>query len=221
MKPNKSKHSQKKIVLTSSPEKKQDVLKHQVDSNKVLKVADFLGKIMLISGVVVAIAYFFVNIAINSWSISYSAGVPQIPYGEIIGTSLFILGLGALIWVIAHSIVYAKAGIDITTRFNETIEMDDSDVRYTYTTKKNSTAKEVVAVPLNTVIVQYDPKARKIEFSGSLKIAHISHVDGKPAITNLQLNEFVIYDYFEPSLHLKLQKASVKFKSAKEEDDYV
>lgn len=216
MKPNKQ--SQKKMLFTPDPGKKREILRHQVDSNKKLKVADFLGKIMLVSGIVAAIAYFLVNIAINSWSISYSTGAPKTPYGTVIVASLAILGVGALIFGVIQSVVYTKAGKDITTRHNEIIEMDGQDIRYTYTAKKNSAEKGVTVIPLREIVVRYEPKARKLEMYGPMKVNHIKQIDGKQKSSASELSEFVIYDYFDPSLHLALQKSAVKFKTTAEEE---
>lgn len=208
MKPNKSKQAQRKTEFVLDAAKKADVAKYQIDSNKKLKVADFLGKIMLVSGIAAAVSYFLINAAINAWSISYVSGNPSTPYGVVIVFSLLMLGLGAGIFGITHAIVKTVSGKEITTRINESLEMTGLDLRYTYHDTKTR-RKNIITIPVDKVGIGYEPKSRRLEFSGEMKVNQIrQEKEGRKTSSSTQ-NEHVLYDYFEPSLHLILQKQGV------------
>lgn len=209
MKPNKTKQVQRKTEFVLDDAKKKDVGKHQIDSNKKLKVADFLGKIMLISGIVAAVSYFLINAAINAWNISYASGSPVAPYGVVIASSLAILSLGVGIFGVIHAIVKSISGREITTRTNEALEMNGLDLRYTYQDTKAQGRKNIITIPVDKVNIGYEPKSRRLEFDGEMKVYQVKQEkDNRKTSSSIQ-SEFVLYDYFEPSLHLMLQKHGV------------
>ena len=164
---------------------------------------------MLISGIVAAVSYFLIYAAINAWSVSYASGSPSTPYGVVIALFLLILGLGAGIFGVIHAIVKSVSGKEIATRTNEALEMNGMDLRYTYQDTKAQNRKNIITIPVDKVSIGYEPKSRRLEFSGEMKVNQIrQEKEGRKTSSSIQ-TEHVLYDYFEPSVHLILQKQGV------------
>lgn len=208
MKPNKSKQVPKKTFIAVE-EKKKDAVKHQIDINKKLKVTDFLGKIMLLSGIVAGVSYFLVQAAINSWSISYNTGDVATPYGWVIARAISFAVLGLAIFAIMHTVVQAKAGKDIRDRVNEALELNNAELRYVYERGKTAAQKEVITIPVHNTEISYEAKAKRLLFTGNISVKHIHAVEGNRKMVSESINKFVIYDYFDPSVHLALQKCGI------------
>lgn len=123
-------------------------------------------------------------------------------------TGLFIV---SFLWLIINRIASNISSKDILERKDEEISLSDREIKYVFRlrnqTKKNS--RYVVAIDLGSENqFEIDCEDKKILFTGKCVCKNIEKYGTKyeNVVDEKFLSEFIIYDYFEPSLIINLNK---------------
>ena len=223
-KDSKQKQPAQRTIFYLDEDKKKNIAKYLIEKDKKLRVTLFLGSILFVSGIVAAVAYILVHFAINSWNISYVDGTPVRNYAAIIFTGLLYFGAGIIVSFVIKWITRMIAGKDIKDRSDEKLELTSSFLRYTYQTSKKKNKKIIVEVPLGSpvstdITMGYEPKSCRIVFNGNMKVNYISLIDSEKKVTSDSVDQLVLYDYFDPSVHLLLKQLGFCFlEEGKKED---
>jgi hypothetical protein len=217
--------AQQRIVMRPDEDKKKNVAAYLVQCRKGLRASIFIGNIMFISGLVVAVGYILLNIAINSWSISYVNGAPVKDYNSIILFGLLYFAVGCIVAGVIRFTASTMSGKNIKDRANEKIEFENNVFRYTYDNAKKLQLRKIVEMPLGapestTATMSYDPKTAEIVFKCDMKANEMDKsAEAGKKVTSGKISELVIYDYFEPSIHLVLKNHGYRFKEPGDSED--
>ena len=148
-----------------------------------------------------------------------SMGDKNTPFIITIAIILFIL---LLIMKISFRVVlHGYAGKNIVDRFAETISVSNEWIQYGYKCRMHATSFDRVVVDIsfrqiNRII--YDEKYKKLIFSGVYTSTYYSNYE-LDEIEDSGIGdqkEFIIYDYFEPSLYTTLFDAGLDIKKLEE-----
>ena len=130
-------------------------------------------------------------------------------------STVIILGLSALILVfcvtmagILHVVVKQKARKNVSARAGEKImfSTDNRDMTYSYHAEGTSSGKKTrVHIPLTKgQVISYEPVTRRMVFRLIDKAAKQDE-DAPVPYNEIQCDNFVIYDYFAPSIYESLK----------------
>lgn len=207
------KQMQRKMVFAADESKKQQIISTLIESKKPLHIMEAVHKILAIATIGGAALYIFLNLVLNSWNIAYVNGQPVKDYLNIFLTGGIILVIGGLLTWGTKFMLDRFVSKDLTSRYDEQLELNTGALRYTYRDKHlNSNVDRVIAtIALDQVSSHYDPKLRKMEFKGAIDFAfHEVTKDGKQ-VNHESKESIVLYDYWDPSVHYILQKSGVEF----------
>lgn len=210
--------SDQRIVMRPDEDKKKNVAAYLVQCRKGLRASIFVGNIMFISGIVASAGYILLNIAINSWSIGYVNGEPVKDYASIFLFGLLYFAVGCIIAGVIRLTANTMSGKNIKERANEKVEFENGTLRYTYENAKKLRMRTIVSLPLGEpencpAAMTYDPKTAEMVFKCDMKANQMDkEAEAGKKVTSGRISELVIYDYFEPSIHMILKNRGYRFK---------
>lgn len=207
---------QKTLTFYCDDDRKKSIEKYLVDSRRALRAARVFGNVMLIGGIAIAAAYILFYLALNSWSIGYVNGAPVTDYGTVIVTGLLFFLVGLTFFFSMRLAVYMLTRKNIRNRKNEKLEIFGTELRYTFQTIKWQPEKSVIEIQLGTpedsqIQMEYMPKETRLTFNGEMKETYYTVEDGEKVIQSKKIDKLVLYDYFDPSIHLILVRMGYCF----------
>ena len=205
------------VLMLPDPIQKKNTADYLVQCRKTLRAFIFISKIMFISGLVLGLGYILVNIAINSWNIGYVSGEPVRDYVSIIGLGLLYFAVGALIAGVIRVTANTMSGKHIKNRTNERVEFDGKILRVNFENARKPWLRTFIEVPLsdadgNQIPMTYDPMTAMMTFRHEMKANEMNKkAESGKKVTSGRIEELILYDYFEPSVHMVLKKAGFHF----------
>ena len=221
---NTQKATHERIDFLVDEDRRKYIRRYLITSKKWLKLMDIGSIIMLISGLLLAVGYILVKLAVNSFAIGYVTGTAMESYTSIVLTGVLFLGMGSVFSVILKLLPKALSGQYIKDRTTERAELLGGYLRYTYTPKGLKNLMRVIEIPVNVqgvapIEATYDPQTSLMIFKGKIRLVGVvDHKNNKKIESTM--DELYLYDYFTPSVHQTLQRRGIKFNNEEMREDY-
>ncbi len=142
-------------------------------------------------------------------------GVPKKDFFSISFIAVTSLVLLGLISLFVRVFIGKKSSQNLSARINEKLSVKEKALLYSFRIKHETfpADRHVIYIPFDDEIaVHYNSTTREIYFKGKIYYEYVEMYDENVNKTSFQeeLDEFVIYDYFEPQLKEVLVKQNVK-----------
>ncbi|MBR1454799.1 MAG: hypothetical protein IJ593_09210 [Lachnospiraceae bacterium] len=152
------------------------------------------------------------NCIIPSLSIVHIHGTVQKDYEWIIISTSFILAPSLIISVCLRFLAINLAGSNNYARVDESLIISNDAIRYSFRIKHQSLASERYVVTLQfseITAINFDSKMESLEFKGNIVSEYFDDNNNEKHVDTTSLSNFVIYDYFEPSLKQALESNGI------------
>lgn len=176
-----------------------------------------LARILLIVGCALSLGYLLIFCINPNMGIISVRGVPAKEYAGAIGATVRrIVILLVCFWGLNYW-AGKIAGVDLTERIDEELLLANGVMRYTFRIKFRSNGRDrnVIVIPLSAIrSYDYDPETRKAVIYGVFSSDYIANYAGSDFVEpdGRNLNEFVFYNYFLPSLLKFFEENGIKKK---------
>lgn len=199
------------MTITSNEAKKNATISLVIRHDPRLSLIQTLNKLVLSVLTASAAIYAAVNLLIPSFSTVIINGTARKDYLTIISHTILLLVFAIVGRLCFRAFLANRVSKDLTERSSESILFDGNRFRYAYRPDYHilPESRMLVLIPLRSIrSIERDAFTNKITFKGSFMTAYAEHYDpNRPYYPTLgTLSEFVIYDYFEPSLTKILQE---------------
>ena len=184
---------------------KKDIKKNMKFNRKSVKITYIVEIIMLLFSTVGPLLYFTINaLNPNAYLVTYRGENVKDYEVLILLTSLW-MGMGLTAWIFIKTLRNKLENLQVSERIQETVEIIDSKLFYTFRIKYQSYADErnVIVIDMNSLKkVDFEEGSRKLTISGQMveECINIDKECEEISFSNTELRNLVIYDYFEPSL---------------------
>ena len=200
----------KKFYIKPDPLRKQQIKDIYIDSMPHLKLIKKSKKPIRIIALSVGILYFLLGIAVNSWQLTHGEAFDIREYFNLAFVSLLIYLLGYVLSFIVKTALTLCAKKNLGERLDEEIEMHADYFRYSFRKGEGGAKRHIVTVEFDKVKAEYDPMLRQIVLRGSMQELLLEGaMVGQEKKTATNIESFVMYDYFDPSLHLVLKREGI------------
>lgn len=191
------------MELRIDQKKKKQFQKNIAGSLKCVRVIKSIAKILLLIGIIGGGIYAILNFIMPTLSIVTVNGVPQKDIGWIIISTSFIVAPCLILSLALNTLSKNLAGGTNSSRVDESLILAGNTIRYSYRQKHQSLSSErrIISFDLNKIdSITFDEKTRVIIFSGEILSEYFDDYKKKKPVDINTLKEFVICDYFTPSL---------------------
>lgn len=199
-------------LLVNSKQKR--VLQKQIaKSRKSVSIISSISKFLLIVGLVGGILYLVINFVSPTLSMVEINGVPEKDTSFIIITSSFIFAPCLIFSACLNVLAKNLAGGNSTERVDETLMLTENVIRYSYRVKYQSASSErrVITMDYTSIKkVDYENQTGALTFIGKFTSDYYDNYKKKKPAETEKIEDFVIYDYFLPSLKETLLSKGVK-----------
>lgn len=195
-------------------EKKKTLLQTVIAHNmKSVCIILAISRSLLFVGIVVGGGYALVNALLPNFSMITVKGVAQKDVGWIIISTSFIVAPCLIFSVCLKALANNIASSNNRARVDESLMIVDNKLCYSFRIKHQTTSSERRVITFdfsNIKLVNYDEMTECLEFNGNIKSEYFDNYRNKKAIDVVNLDKFVIYDYFLPCLKDILYTKGVK-----------
>lgn len=149
--------------------------------------------------------YFALNTMIPEWSMVNVNGVPQKDTFSIIFNSVSFIIFGSIVFLLLRALLNNVAGKEARGRVDEELSLINDVIKYTFRINFQFAAshRNIIIIPIKDITTaKYDPKTSAVQLRGRFSSDSVDdYFSGKKVTPDSgNLNEFVLYDYFTPSL---------------------
>lgn len=209
-------------LLIDYKEKKaitQLVIKHTNHLRKMQVGASIL-KVLI---VFIAIGYIGMNILLPNMNVVNVGGIPTKDYFNIVKNIFLIFALGLLFLMVLKLMLAKLASVNLNERVQEVMSIEGNILQYSFRTKFESDMETriIIKIPLQVITLAiYDSAVRKLTFKGNILCYYVENYNEekfkktKPS----KLEEFIIYDYFHPTLLSCLQENGLNIQRRNENE---
>lgn len=193
--------------------KKKQYQKNIAGSIRSVRVIKMIAKVLLLIGIIGGGIYAVLNFVMPTLSIVTVNGVPQKDISWIVISTSFIVAPCLILSLALNTLSKNLAGGTNSSRVDESLLLTGNTIRYSYRQKHHSLSSErrVLSFDLNKMdSIAFDEKTRIIVFSGEILSEYFDDYKKKKTVDVNTLEEFVICDYFAPSLVETLLAKGVK-----------
>lgn len=191
------------MELSVNSKKKVEVQNAIARNKKSVRIIVGISKILLLIGIVGGGIYALANIFIPSLSIVNVNGVPHKDSTWIIVSTSFIVAPCLILSLCLKVLAGNLAGVDNSARVDESLLISDESIRYSFRLKYQSLSSErrVVTIPFSRITgISHDSETEALELDGNFVSEYFDDYTNPAPVDTAQLTQFVIYDYFSPSL---------------------
>ena len=191
------------MELSINSKKKIALQKTIAQNKKSVRIILTISKVLLIIGIVGGGIYALLNILIPSMSIVNVNGIPQKNVSWIIISTSFIVAPCLIFSMCLKALAGNLAGSNNSSRVDESLSISNATIRYSFRIKHQSLASErrVITIQFSHITdITYDSKTESLEFVGDFVSEYFDDYKKPNPVDTALLTEFVIYDYFTPSL---------------------
>lgn len=183
--------------------KKKQYQKNIAGSLKSVRIIKAIAKILLLIGIVGGGLYAILNYIMPTLSIVTVNGVPQKDISWIIISTSFIVAPCLILSLALNTLSKNLAGGTNSARVDESLILTGSTIKYSYRQKHHSLSSErrVLSIDFNKMdSIVYDEKTHLLKFTGEILSEYYDDYKKRKPVDINTLEEFVICDYFTPSL---------------------
>ena len=193
--------------------KKKQYQKNIAGSLKSVRIIKAIAKILLLIGIVGGGLYAILNYIMPTLSIVTVNGVPQKDISWIIISTSFIVAPCLILSLALNTLSKNLAGGTNSARVDESLILTGSTIKYSYRQKHHSLSSErrVLSIDFNKMVsIVYDEKTHLLKFTGEILSEYYDDYKKRKPVDINTLEEFVICDYFTPSLTEALLSKGIK-----------
>lgn len=177
-----------------------------------VRVTKLIAEILLLIGVLGGLIYIVVNFVSPSLSVVNVNGVYRKDIGWIIISTSFIIVPCFILSLALNTLSKNLAGGSNSARVDESILITKEKIKYYYRQKHQSLSSERRVLTLEFCkidTISFDDKTKLLNFSGEILSEYYDDYKKNKPIDIKMLEEFVICDYFFPSLKDTLQSMGI------------
>lgn len=184
---------------------KKDIQKKMMLSRKSVRITYIIEKIFLFVAIFGPSLYFIINVLDPNAFMGTIRGEVKKNYDVLILLTACPMGMLLTAWILVKTLRIKIASLHISDRVDETIEIVDAKLIYTFRIKYQSNPDErnIVLIDMEALEkVDYETETRKITIRGKMdeRCINLNQESVNIDMSNAQMGEVVIYDYFMPSL---------------------
>ena len=184
-------------------DKKNLVQKNFFKVDRVSKNMTIISRVLMVVGIVASLVYAIVNIVSPTLSLVRINGEMEKDFLNIfIFTGIIFIPLVLLgFFIHIFKVNYGSRFID--NRIDESLYIEDDVLKYVFRIKYHSSVeqREVISIDLNKIShIEYNEKSKGVKFFGSLDDCYYMNYERKEQGRKSNIDEFVIFDYFDPKL---------------------
>lgn len=203
------------MELSVDPNKKKELTKTVIQSTKRLYSIKIISRISVLLGLISGILFCLTNFLISDLGTVNIRGVMTKDIAHIISTSVLIIIIGIFIGVALHYLLKNLSGKNIDERVEESCIFSENSLIYSFRVKYHSTpsSKVVITVPFKDVTtIDYDSTLHKVTIKGNVIYTYFeNYAKGiKSNNRDFNVNKWIIYDYFTPSLCEALRSYEIR-----------
>ncbi len=201
------------MELRIDQNKKKQYQKNIAGSIKSVRVIKSIAKILLLIGIIGGGIYAILNFTMPSLSIVTVNGIPQKDISWIIISTSFIVAPCLILSLALNTLWKNLAGGTNSSRVDESLILTGNSFKYSYRQKHHSLSSErrVLLFDFNKIdSITFDKKTKLLKFSGEILSEYYDDYKKKKPVDINTLVEFVICDYFTPSLTETLLSKGIK-----------
>lgn len=201
------------MELRIDQKKKKLYQKNIATSIKSVRIIKTIAKVLLLIGIIGGGTYFILNFTMPSLSMVTVNGVPQKDTSWIIISTSFIIAPCFILSLVLSTLSKNLAGGSNSSRVDESIVLTGDIIKYSYRQKHQSLSGErrVLTFDFSKIgSIDFDEKTKLLKLSGEILSEYYDDYKKKKPVDVNTLKEFVICDYFSPSLTETLRSMGVK-----------
>lgn len=201
------------MELRIDQEKKKTYQNNIARDIKSVRIIKLIAKILLLVGIVGGGAYMILNFMVPSLSMVSVNGVSQKDTSWIIISTSLIVAPCLILSLALNTLSKNLAGGTNSSRVDESILIADGCIRYSYRQKHQSLSSErrVLIFDFGKISsIIYDEKTKLLRLSGEILSEYYDDYKKKKPVDVNTIEEFVICDYFSPSLKDTLLSQGIK-----------
>lgn len=184
---------------------KKDIQKKMMLSRKSVRITYIIEKIFLIVAIFGPSLYFIINALDPDAYMGTIRGEFRKNYVILSLITLCPMGMLFTAWILIKTFRIKLASLHISDRVDEAMEIIDTKLIYTFRIKYQSNPDErnIVLIDMEALEkVDYETETRKITIRGKMdeRCIKFNQESVNIDMSNAQMGEVVIYDYFTPSL---------------------
>ena len=191
---------------------KKDIQKKMMLSRKSVRITYIIEKIFLIVALFGPSLYFIINVLDpNAYMVTIRGEVKK-NYDILSLITLCPMGMLFGAWIAVKTLRIRLASIHTSDRIDEAMEIIDTKLVYTFRIKYQSNPDErnIVVIDLESLEkVDYEIETKKITIRGRMdeRCINLNQENVNVDLSNAQVREIIIYDYFEPSLKAYIEES--------------
>lgn len=200
------------MELSVNTKKKTALQKAIARNKKSVRIIMMISKVLLLVGIIGGGLYALLNGLMPGLSMVTVNGVSQKDIGWIIISTSFIVAPCLIFSVCLKALANNLASSNNSARVDESLLIADNKIRYSFRIKHQSTSSErrVITVDFSKIHnVTFDDATGILCFAGKILSEYFDDYRNKKPVNTTELDEFMICDYFTPSLKEALKSKGV------------
>lgn len=201
------------MELSVNTKKKIALQKAIAHNKKTVRIIMMISKVLLLVGIIGGGLYALLNGLMPGLSMVTVNGVSQKDIGWIIISTSFIVAPCLIFSVCLKALANNLASSNNAARVDESLFIADNKIRYSFRIKHQSTSSErrVITVDFSKISdLTFDDTTGILCFAGEILSEYYDDYRNKKSVNTAELDEFMICDYFMPSLKETLKTKGVK-----------
>ena len=201
------------MELSVNTKKKTTLQKAIACNKKSVRIIMMISKVLLLVGIIGGGLYALLNRLVPGLSMVTVNGVSQKDIGWIIISTSFIVAPCLIFSVCLKALANNLASSNNSARVDESLLIADNKIRYSFRIKHQSASSEriVITVDFSKIhSVTFDDATGMLCFVGKILSEYFDDYRNKKPVNTTELDEFMICDYFTPSLKETLKSKGVR-----------
>lgn len=201
------------MELRIDQNKKKQYQNNIASSLKSVRVIKSIAKILLLIGIIGGGLYAILNFSIPSLSIVTVNGTLQKDVSWIIISTSFIAVPCLVLSLALNTLSKNLAGGTNSSRVDESLILMGNVIKYSYRQKHHSLSSErrVLSIDFKKMdSITFNKKTKLLKFTGAILSEYYDDYKKKKPVDINTIEEFVVCDYFTPSLTETLLSKGIK-----------
>lgn len=201
------------MELRIDQNKKKQYQNNIASSLKSVRVIKSIAKILLLIGIIGGGLYAILNFSIPSLSIVTVNGTLQKDVSWIIISTSFIAAPCLVLSLALNTLSKNLAGGTNSSRVDESLILMGNVIKYSYRQKHHSLSSErrVLSIDFKKMdSITFNKKTKLLKFTGAILSEYYDDYKKKKPVDINTIEEFVVCDYFTPSLTETLLSKGIK-----------
>lgn len=201
------------MELRIDQNKKKQYQNNIASSLKSVRVIKSIAKILLLIGIIGGGLYAILNFSIPSLSMVTVNGTLQKDVSWIIISTSFIAAPCLVLSLALNTLSKNLAGGTNSSRVDESLILMGNVIKYSYRQKHHSLSSErrVLSIDFEKMdSITFNKKTKLLKFTGAILSEYYDDYKKKKPVDINTIEEFVVCDYFTPSLTETLLSKGIK-----------